>query len=134
MIHLSVFSINNTGGCGAGCVEAKSAETVDAEYIPIVCSWSNGRHSPTEELEERFAEIKTIAAEEKNHIIPFLERLLDEKGISVKKDMKTRNPMSIYYQHLNQIVSLPSGRDVQFADVPASIQYIQLQQVVERRK
>jgi hypothetical protein len=134
MIHLSVFSIDNTGGCGAGYVEAKSDETVDAEYIPIVCSWSNGRHTPPKELEETFAEIKTIAAKEKNYIIPFLDQLLDQKGIPVEKDEKVRNPMSTYYPHLNQIVSLPSGRDVRFADVLASMQYIQLQTIVERRK
>jgi hypothetical protein len=133
-IHLSVFSIDNTGGCGAGCVEAKSGETVDAEYIPIVCSWSNGRHTPPKELEETFTEMKAITATEGNYIIPFLDRLLDQKGISVEKDEKARNPMRAYYPHLNQIVSLPSGRDVPFADVLASIQYIQLQQVVERRK
>ena len=133
-IHLSVFSIDNTGGCGAGSVEAKSGETVDAEYIPIVCSWSNGRHTPPRELEETFSEIKSIAAKEKNYVIPFLDQLLDQKGIPVEKDEKSRNPMSAYYPHLNQIVSLPSGRDVQFADVLASIQYIQLQTIVERRK
>lgn len=133
-IHLSVFSVDNTGGCGAGCVEAKSNETVDAEYIPIVCSWSNGRHTPPKGLEETFAEIKTISAEEKNYIIPFLDRILNEKGIVIEKDAKSRNPFSAYYPYLNQIVSLPSGRDVQLADVLASIQYIQLQSIVERRK
>jgi len=133
-IHLSVFSIDNTGGCGAGCVEAKSDETVNAEYIPIVCSWSNGRHTPPERLEETFAEIKIIATAEKNHIIPFLDQILNEKGVALEKDAKSRNPMSVYYPHLNQTVSLPSGRDVQFADVLASIQYIQLQTIVERRK
>ena len=133
-IHLSVFSIDNTGGCGAGCVEVNSGETVHAEYIPIVCSWSNGRHTPPKELEETFSEIKTISAKEKHYIIPFLDQLLNQKGIPVEKDEKVRNPMSAYYPHLNQTVSLPSGREVKFADVLASIQYIQLQRIVERRK
>jgi len=133
-VYLSVLSIDNTGGCGAGSVEAQPDKTVNAEYIPIVCSWSNGKHTTPKELEETYQEVKTITADKQNRILPFLDHLLAEKGVIVEKNRDPRNPMSTYYPHLNQIVALPSGREVKFADVLAVIKYIQLQQLVENRK
>ncbi len=57
-----------------------------------------------------------------------------EKGLAVDRSKKTRTPMSQYFTHLDVIVSLPSGSKVRFADVLASMQYIQLQGKVEKRR
>ncbi len=42
--------------------------------------------------------------------------------------------MAAYYPHLKELVTLPSGKQVRFADVLACLQYIDLQTVVERRR
>ena len=120
-IHLSVFANDNNGGIGAGSVVAKPGELVQAEYIPIVCGWSNGRHDPPPELVPTFTEVKEIAAREKDYIVPFLDKLLAAKGVVVDRARKAMNPMSPYLAHLDLVVSLPSGRKVRFADVLASM-------------
>ena len=134
-IHLSVFANDNNGGIGAGSVEAKSNESVKADYIPIVCSWSNGRHTPPKELEKIFEEVEKIYLQEKKYLVPFFSRLLAKKGITVKMPPEgTRNILSVYYPHLQEVVTLPSGCQVPFADVLASAQYIGLQSRIEKRK
>ena len=133
-IHLSVFANDNNGGIGAGSVTATPGEAVRADYIPIVCGWSNGRHEPPAEMMTTFKELREVAAREKNFLVPFIDRLLAEKGVAVDRSKKTRNPMSQYFAHLDVIVSLPSGSKVRFADVLASMQYIRIQGTVEKRR
>jgi len=133
-IYLSIFANDNNGGLGAGSIKAKAGKTVKAEYIPIVCSWSNGRHHPPEELKQTFEEIKQIAEEQKRYLLQFLNALLEKKGIEVKIDKEARNPIAAYYPHLQELVTLPSGKQVRFADVLACLQYMDLQTIVERRR
>ena len=132
-IHLSVFAVDSNGGFGAGSVAAIAGETVQADYIPIVCGWSNGRHDPPEELKQTFSELKQIAAGKQNSGGPLFDRLLAENGITIDHTKKPRNPMSLYYDHLDEVVSLPSGSKVRFADVLACAEYMSLQRNVERR-
>jgi len=133
-IHLSVFSNDNNGGIGAGAVEAKAGETVVAEYIPIVCGWSNGRHNPPFELLGTFEEMKGIVEKlkKKQTILPFLKRLLAKEGIKVRRNRK--KPLAPYLDHLQVAVTLPSGARVPFGDVLAAAQYIGLQKSLEPRK
>jgi hypothetical protein len=133
-ICLSVFANDNNGGLGAAFVEAKAGRTVRAEYIPIVCSWSNGRHDPPEELAETFAEIKKIYTEQNRYLLPFLNGLLEKKGITVKIDEKARSPIKAYYPYLKEVVVLPSGKQVRFADVLACGQYVALQNAMKLRR
>jgi len=132
-IHLSVFANDNNGGIGEGIVEAKAGETVIAEYIPIVCSWSNGRHTPPFELQGTFEEMKDIIGKlkKKQTILPFLKKLLAKEDIKVRRNRKA--PLLPYLDHLQVAVTLPSGARVPFGDVLAAIQYIGLQRVVEAR-
>ena len=111
-IHLSVFGNDNNGGIGAGSVVAKSGETVQAEFIPIVCGWSDGRHEPPEHLQQTFTELKRIATQEKNYLVPFLDRLLADKGIVVEHPKKTRNPMSALLRTWKRSFRCP--RDVRY--------------------
>lgn len=133
-VYLSVFANDNNGGVGAAPVDVKAGQIVLAAYIPIVCGWSNGRHDPPKELEQTFAEVKQIAQQGQDEVPAFLERLLAEKGAVLKPSEGSRNPWSPYTQHLNVVVTLPSGRQVRFADVLASVGYLQLQRSVEMRK
>ncbi len=133
-IHLSVFANDNNGGVGAGAVEAKAGETVVAEYIPIVCGWSNGRHDPPFELQGTFEEIKGIVEKlkKKQTLLPFLKRLLAKEGVKVRRNKKA--PLAPYLDHLQVAVTLPSGARVPFKDVLAAAQYIGLQRSVAPRK
>ena len=133
-VYLSVFANDNNGGIGAAAVDVEAGQTVQAKYIPIVCSWSNGRHDPPKELEQTFAEVKEIAQQGQDQVPAFLERLLAEKGAALKPSENSRNALAPYAAHVNVVVTLPSGREVRFADVLASIGYLQLQRSVEMRK
>ena len=133
-IYLSIFANDNNGGLGAGIIKTKAGKTVKAEYIPIVCSWSNGRHDPPKELKQTFDEIKQITEEQNRYMLPFINELLKRKGIVVEIDKEARNSIAAYYPHLQELVILPSGKQVRFADVLACLQYLDLQTVVERRR
>jgi hypothetical protein len=133
-VYLSVFANDNNGGIGTAAVDVKAGQTIRAEYIPIVCGWSNGRHDPPKELEQTFDEVKQIAQQGLDQVPAFLERLLAEKGAVLKPSEGSRNELAPYAAHLNVVVTLPSGREVRFADVLASIGYLQLQRNVEMRK
>jgi len=133
-IHLSVFANDNNGGIGEGVIEAKAGEMVVAEYIPIICGWSNGRHDPPFELQATFEEMKGIVGKlkKKQTILPFLKRLLAKEGVKVRRNRKA--PLRPYLDHLQVAVTLPSGARVLFGDVLAAIQYIGLQKSLEPRK
>jgi len=132
-IHLSVFGNDNNGGIGAGSVLAKSDKVVQVPYIPIVCGWSNGQHDPPASLQPTFMELKQIAAKKKDFGPAFLDRLLAAKGIVVDHSEKTRDPRSPYWAHMDQVVTLPSGREVRLADVLASVGYLDLQMQMRKR-
>jgi len=132
-IHLSVFANDSAGGIGTGYAEVKGQDTVQAEYIPIVCTWSNGRHHPPEALRPTFMEVKEIVTHGPKPEGPWLDELLAQKGIAVEHDEKARNPLGVYYPYLNETLALPSGREVRLADILASLQYLNLQRAVERR-
>jgi hypothetical protein len=132
-LYLSVFANDSNGGIGASTVEMKAGQKVKSDYISIVCGWSNGQHDPPEELEDTYNEIKMIANKKKGSVLTFINELLAEKGIAVEIDDMAKNPFSVYYPHLDKMVSLPSGREVRFADVLASLQYMQLKKRVEQR-
>jgi hypothetical protein len=132
-LYFSVFSADNNGGIGAAAIETKAGETVNADYIPIVCGWSNGQHTPSKELEPVFAEVKEIYQRDKKILL--LYQLLEKKGITVKIPAEGASSLlSVYRPHLQEIVTLPSGRKVRFADVLASVEYIHWQRRMEQRK
>jgi len=133
-IHLSIFSNDNNGGIGEGMIEARAGETVVSEYIPIVCSWSNGRHDPPPPLQATFREMKGIMGnlKPKQTILPFLKKLLAKENIKVRQNRKA--PFTPYLQYLTVAVTLPSGARVPFRDVLASLQYLGLQRSLEARK
>ena len=133
-IHLSVFANDNAGGLGAGCVKAKAGETVMANYIPIVCGWSNGQHTPPKEMEKVYKEVRQIYIKEKKNLLPFFNRILANSGIKVKKPEDSNMTLSIYYPHLQEVVTLPSGQKARFADVLASVKYLELQRQIQIRK
>ncbi len=131
-LYFSVFANDNNGGIGAAAIETKAGETVKADYIPIVCGWSNGQHTPSKELEPVFAEVKEVYQRDK---ILLLYQLLEKKGITVKIPAEgAPNLLSVYRPHLQEIVTLPSGRKARFADVLASVEYIHWQRRIEQRK
>jgi hypothetical protein len=69
-----------------------------------------------------------------NHVTPFHDRLLVEKGVAVDPSRNAGNFMKSYFAHLDLVVSLPSGRKVRFAEVVACAYYLDLQRRVEKRR
>ena len=134
-LYFSIFANDNNGGIGAAAIETKAGETVKADYIPIVCGWSNGQHTPSKELEPVFAEVKEVYQRDKRLLLHFMNQLLEKKGITVKRQLEgAPSLLFVYRPHLQEIVTLPSGRKVRFADLLASVEYIDLQRRMEQRK
>ena len=133
-VYLSIFAMDNNGGIGAAHVDLEPGQTVRADYIPIVCGWSNGRHDPPEELAETFTEIKAIAAEGQEAVLALLDDLHAQLGITAEQREGARDPTMLYGPYFQQEVTLPSARVVPFKDVLASLAYLQLQKNVERRR
>ena len=128
-VYLSVFANDNNGGIGAGSVVARAGAMVQAEFIPIVCGWSDGRHDPPANLMPTFQELKKIATEREEPIEGFLGELLRNEGVAIAPTEEERK--AAYFIHLDRQVVLPSGRRVRFADVLASALYLDLQRRVE---
>jgi hypothetical protein len=135
-IHLSVFANDNNGGIGEGVVEAKAGRIMIAKSFPIVCRWSNGRHTPPAYLEGTFEEMKDIIEKlkKKRTLVPFLKRLLAKEGVKVRRTKKKESLLAPYYEHLQIPVTLPSGARAPFRDVLAAVQYLGLQKSLEPRK
>jgi hypothetical protein len=133
-LYLSVFAADNNGGIGSDTIEMVAGEEVHADYIPIVCPWSNGRHEPPEALKPTFEEMKEVAEAEGNYLVPFLDDLLAEQGITVEHSEDMDSRMAPYRDHFAVEVTLPSGRSVRFADVLAALAYKDLQRMVTRRR
>ena len=133
-VYLSVFANDNNGGIGAAEVTARKGEIVHAEPIEIVCGWSNGRHDPPPELRQTFEEMREIAAGKQVSIVSLLDDALADRGITIDHTEEVKHPIMAYMAHLEEKVTLPSGREVRIADVLASIQYIKLQNRVQQRR
>ncbi len=133
-VTLSIFAADNNGGIGVAQVDLKAGQTIKADYIPIVCGWSNGRHDPPPELAETFAQVRAIAARGQQAIRALLDGLMAELDVVVEPAENAKNPMATYAPYLQDTVTLPSGRGVPFKDVLASLAYLQLQKNVERRR
>ena len=135
-IHLSIFSNDNNGGIGEGGIHTRAGETVIADYIPIVCRWSNGRHDPPFELMGTTEEMKDVIKnlKKKKSLLPFLKRLLAKEGVKVRRAKKKESPLAPYLEHLQVAVTLPSGARAPFKDVLAAVQYLGLQKSMELSK
>jgi len=129
-VYLAMFAADSAPGWTEGQAQIKANTTTVLAYIPFVNSWSNSRHDPPEDLVPVFEEVKTLISQKS-------EFLLD---ICKDNDIDIRSPKGMWDlqqqigSHLEKEVRLPSGRTTTFGKVMAAVQYVQLQQFVERRK
>lgn len=130
-IHIALFAYDNNGGCGAGEAIVSKGQETEADYIPIVCGWSNGQHDPPEELLPVFEEFKVLLADGSFSYASFLT----DHGIPLEAAAgRGVSGLGDLIQHLDTEVRVPSGTVVRFADVQAAVNYVELQRYVARRK
>ena len=132
-IHLAMFAADSVPGWTVGSVEIRSDVPATIERIPFVCSWSNGRHEPPEELRPLVEELKALEetgnAPEPNHPLLQMQRLLEDEhpeGPHAHERWLSR--------HLDHRFKRPSGGEVLLKDLAAASRYIRLPRTVAKKK
>lgn len=129
-VYLAMFAADSVPGWTEGQAEIKPNTTTVVGYIPFVNSWSNSRHEPPEHLVPVFEEVKQLISQRDN----FIFNLYQNSGIQIDPSKGMWGFMAQLGPHLAKEVELPSGSKATFGEVMAAAQYVQLQQIVERRK
>ena len=129
-VYLAMFAADSVPGWTEGQARIKPNTTTVLEYIPFVNSWSNSRHDPPEHLVPVFEEIKLLISNKDKFIL----NLYQSFGIQINPSKGMWSIMEQLGPHLEKEVELPSGSKTTFGDVMAAAQYVQLQQIVERKK
>ncbi|MCK4790321.1 MAG: hypothetical protein KAV87_41675, partial [Desulfobacteraceae bacterium] len=129
-LYLAFFAADNIPGWAEEAVEIRPNETTILNHIQYVNSWSNSRHYPPEHLVPVFEEVKQLISQKDN----FIFNLYHKSGVKIDPSKGMWGFMGQLGPHLAKEVELPSGCKATFGEVMAAAQYVQLQQIVERRK
>jgi hypothetical protein len=129
-IYVAMFAADSVPGWTEGQAEIKRDATAVLENIPFVNSWSNSRHDPPESLLPVFEEIKQLISRKDK----FIDDLVRNFRAQVEPTAGSLEFMLQLGPHLEKEVTLPSGRKATFGDVIAAVQYVELQQTMERKK
>jgi C-terminal processing protease CtpA/Prc len=129
-VYLAMFAADSVPGWTEGTVEIRPNTTTVLDYIQFVNSWSNSRHDPPEHLVPVFKEVQQLISQKDK----FIFNLYQNSGIQIDPSKGMWGFMEQIGSHLAKEVELPSGRKATFGEVMAAAQYVQLQQIVERRK
>jgi hypothetical protein len=129
-IYLAMFANDNIPGWTEGQAQIKSNQSTVLENIPFVNSWSNSRHDPPEHLLPVFEEVKLLISQKDT----FLIELLQDFNAQTDSSKGMLGVMELIGLRLEEAIELPSGKKATFGDVMAAVQYVKLQQTMERKK
>ncbi|MHC4403580.1 MAG: S41 family peptidase, partial [Planctomycetota bacterium] len=128
-VYLAVFAADNSPGWGAGEAVIHPNRTTVA-YVPIVAAWSDGHHDPPDRLLPLFEEVKSLASGPGFTARGFLE----SQGVSFKRGLSPMEQQAEIGRSLDREIQLPSGTKTTVGDLMAAAGYVDLQQLVGRRK
>ena len=129
-IYIAMFAADSIPGWTEGQAEIKSNTTTVLEYIPFVNSWSNSRHDPPDHLLPVFEEMKLLMSRKDKFVVSLLQRL----GIQMDSSKGMWGFMEQIGPRLDREVVLPSGGKARLGEVIAAVEYVQLQQTMERKR